>query len=234
MNYKCKYDQVKLELAHRYNEELKRVDLEDIYSDDYHSGIFLAAPHESYFSGGMKVFIIGQETRGWMSNECEAKQRQPITLNGIRTSMESTLHFNLKSPGTSKFRQFYKVASKRLCINSFNPSNAALWSNQFCVSYKGKNALKSPKFNAIQNLSFQLLRAQFEILKPDIAIFTTGHGRDDYLKQCFTTYETVQIHKPKRLWEFMVGDVRCFRTNHPTWGGSNQFLREAVKYAATI
>lgn len=234
MNYKCKYDEAKLELAQRYHEELKRVDLEDIYSDDYHSGVFFAAPHESYFSGGMKVFIIGQETRGWRSNACEAKLRQPISLNGILTSMESTLQFNLKSPRASKFRQFYKMASERLCINSSNPSNAALWSNQFCISYKGKNAVKSPKFRAIQYLSCQILRAQFEVLKPDIAIFTTGYGRDDYLKQCFTTYETIQIHKPKRLWEFMVGDVRCFRTNHPTWGGSNQFLREVVKHAAAI
>lgn len=232
MNCHSEYEQVKSQLAERYFRALQSADLENIYSDNNHSGIFLSAPHASYFSGSMKVFIIGQETRRWRDKDCEARQRQPISLNGICTSMEKTLWFNLKKPGTSKFRQFYKAASKQLCIDSSDPSNAAVWSNQFCISYKGKNSVKSPYIEAIEDLSFQILRAQLEILKPDVAIFTIGHSRDSYLKKCLPAYETVKVHKPKRLWEFMVGDVRCFRTNHPTWGGSNRFLHEAVEHAS--
>lgn len=232
MNCPSEYDQVKLKLAERYLDALQSVDLESIYSEDHHSGIFLPAPHEAYFSGGMKVLLVGQETRGWRSKDCEAKQRQPISWDGILASMENTLRFNLKKPRTSKFRQFYKSASKRLCSKSSDPSNAAVWSNQFCISYKGSNSIKSPKIEIIKDLSFLILRAQFEILKPEIAIFTVGSSRDAYLKQCFPMYKTVEIHEPKRLWEFMVGDVRCFRTNHPTWGSSYPFLREAVERAS--
>lgn len=225
-------DQVKLKLAERYFEALQSADLESIYSEDHHSGIFLPAPHESYFSGGMKVFVVGQETRGWRSKVCEAKQRQPVSWNGVLASMDNTLRFNLQKPRTSKFRQFYKSASKRLCVGSSDPSNAAVWSNQFCISYKGGDAIQSPKIETIKDLSSRILRAQFEILKPAIAIFTVGHSRDAYLKQCFPLYKTVKVHEPKRLWEFLVGDTRCFRTNHPTWGGSNPFLREAVERAS--
>lgn len=232
MSNLSEYEQAKSELAERYFKAFKSVDLESIYSEKHHSGIFLPAPHESYFSGGMRVFVIGRETRGWRSKDCEARQLQPISWNGVLASMNDTLCFNLKKPSKSKSRQFYKLASKRLCIGSSDPGNAAVWSNQFCISYKGKDSIKSPKIEAIRDLSFRILRAQFEVLNPDVAIFTVGHSRDSDLKQCFPEYKTIKVHEPKRLWEFMVGDVRCFRTNHPTWGGSNPFLRQAVELAS--
>ena len=232
MSSSSERDQVRLKLAERYYDALQAADLESIYREDHHSGIFLAAPHEAYFSGGMKVLIVGQETREWRSKVCEAKRRQTISLNGVLAWMDNTVCFNLKKPRTSRFRQFYKSTSKRLCTESSDPSNAAVWSNQFCISYKGSNSVKSPKIEIIKDLSFRILRAQFEILKPEIAIFTVGHSRDCYLKKCFPMYKTVEIHEPNRLWEFMVDDVRCFRTNHPTWGGSYPFLRAAVERAS--
>jgi len=38
----------------------------------------------------------------------------------------------------------------------------------------------------LKEISYSVLRAQFEILQPDVVIFTTGPGRDRYLKECFT------------------------------------------------
>lgn len=230
MNQDFDYDVVKSQLAQRYYEILESAQLKTIYETAYHSGVFLPAPHESYFTAGKKVFIVGQETRGWRNKDCEAKSHQKMSIEGVISSMDKTLSYNLEKPKKSKFRQFYKSASSQLCGDSTDLENAALWSNQFCVSYKGRSTTKSPQLEAIQYLSNQLLKAQFEILKPDIVIFTTGHSRDKYLKQCFTC-ETVLIHKPERLWEFMVGDTRCFRTNHPSWGGSHYYLREAVNKA---
>lgn len=230
MNQGFDYDAVKSQLAQRYYEVLANAHLDKIYGAAYHSGIFLSAPHESYFTAAKKVFIVGQETRGWRSKDCEAKLHHKMSIEGVVSSMDDTLSYNLKMPKQSKFRQFYKSASSQLCADSSDPENAALWSNQFCVSYKGRSTTKSPQLEAIQHVSSQLLQAQFEILKPDVVIFTTGHSRDKYLRQCFA-YETVQVHEPKRLWEFMVGETRCFRTNHPSWGGSQYFLREAVNKA---
>ena len=230
MIMKYNFDIIKSQLAQRYHKILAETDLEKIYSSDHHSGIFLPAPHESYFSGDTKVFIVGQETRGWRNKNCEAKLHQHMSIEGIVSSMDETLSFNLNKPKTSKFRQFYKYASNQLCSSSDNPDNAALWSNQFCISYKGKSTLKSPQFAAIERLSYDILQTQFEILKPDIVIFTTGSSRDKYLKQCFT-YESSKVHTPRRLWEFKMGQALCFRTNHPSWGGSHKFLRDAVNKA---
>lgn len=233
MSPKIDLEQSKSELARRYFDTLSNADLKSIYNDERHSGVFMASPHESYFSGNPKVFIVGQEPRGWRTQKCEAKLNQPISMDGVLNSMDDSVSFNLKDPKRSKFRQFYKSASSELCCESNDPKNAALWSNQFCISYKKKNATKSPNIAVIRQLSMDILRIQFEVLKPDIVIFTTGHSRDKFLKQCFT-YKSINKHTPKRLWEFTIGDTRCYRTNHPRWGGSAQFLKDAIGLAKAI
>ena len=223
------YELSRSKLASSYLVALKNAVLSGIYSVPSHSGIFLPTPHPAYADSQRRLFIIGQETRGWRNNECEAKLSSTVSQHSIVSSMGKSLSFNLKKPKRSKFRQFYKSASSELCSESSDPMNSALWSNQFCISYRKKSSVKSPEFKSIKLLSFEILRTQFELLKPQFAIFTTGHSRDKYIKQCFPDYETVKVHTRKRLWEFKVGETRCFRVNHPRWGGSSAFLNQTVQ-----
>lgn len=222
-------DRIKL-LEKRYQEILSQFDFSEIYSDKHLSGVFLAKPEESYFSASRKVMIIGQETRGWREGSCKIRNGYNTDLESIVDSMNASVNFNYKEPKKSRFRQFYKKASKTLNPTSSNPKNSAVWSNQFCMSFKKKSPRKSELFPQIQELSSLLLKAQFEILKPDVVIFTVGSGRDFFIKETFK-HETIKVITPRRLWHFKIGDTHCFRVNHPRWSGSYPYLNEAIDLA---
>lgn len=220
------------DLRNKYLEILSAVDLSVIYGSKELSGVFLPMPSRAYMSSKRKVVIVGQETKAWRNKTCEAKLLGSVKLAEVIKSTEAALACVKKKPGRIKFFQFYKKASSELCAGSSDPSNAALWSNQFCISFNKGSPIKSDQFESIKNLSYKLLRAQFKILAPDIAIFTVGSSRDRFIKECFEAqYKTESVVVPDRLWHFKIGNTHCFRTNHPRWTGSSQFLESAIELA---
>lgn len=94
--------------------------------------------------------------------------------------------------------------------------------------------MKAPSFKVIESLSAKLLRAQFEVLKPNVAIFTVGSARDQFIKDTFHELETQSVIHPRRLWHFKIGDTHCFRTNHPRWSGSKRYIDEALALAKEV
>jgi hypothetical protein len=213
------------ELENKYNLILRGFDLSKLFSDSKLSGIFLAMPDQSYFKSSIKVMIVGQETRSWRDKECVIRNQHNIDFDSIRESMSASLNFIKKNPGRSRFLQFYKKASSRI---NFGEVNSSVWCNQFCVSFKGGSPVKSKNFNQIEELSSLLLRAQFETLKPDVAIFAVGSSRDKFLKETFVC-ENSKVITPRRLWNFKVGNTNCYRVNHPRWYGSSKYIDEAIE-----
>ena len=214
------------ELENKYCQIIGSNDLEKLYENKHLSGVFLAAPSHSYFESKRRVMIIGQETRSWRAAKCQIKNEYRSDVYAVRDSMQATLEFNKRKPKTSRFRQFYTKASIDLTRATVNMKQAAVWSNQFCVSYKGNSPTKSSAFPEIRELSKKLLLAQFEVLKPDVAIFTVGSARDKYIKEAFDC-KTIDVVVPRRLWHFKIGDTHCFRCNHPRWYGASSFLNQA-------
>jgi len=224
------YKSMVYELENKYYEILKKYDFNMLYEDTNLSGIFLAKPDRSYVSGNCKVMVVGQETKKWRNDNCDAKNVKKVNIDSVRSSMNASLEFNKKPPKRSKFRQFYKKVSKSLCKDNLDPNNSAVWANQFCISYKSGNPVKSNVFETIKELSSELLKAQLEILNPDVVFFTTGSGRDKYIKDVFD-YETIKVIEPLRFWHFKIGDINCFRTNHPRSTYSHPYLQRAIELA---
>lgn len=218
------------DLRSRYLDILSDFDLVKIYSSPGLSGVFLPMPSRAYVSSRRKVFVIGQEAKSWRDSSCGAKLNTTVSLEDVEKSMTHTLEVNKRKPGRVKFRQFYKRASSELSAESLDPSNAALWSNQFCISYNKGSPVNSPQFSEIKAMSYELLRAQFDILKPDVAIFTVGANRDRFIKECFD-YADSEVIEKERLWYFKVGGTRCFRTNHPRSWRSAPYLEDAIALA---
>lgn len=223
------YQKLPAQLAEKYAEILTGADLKEIYNQTPDlSGVFLASPSAEYGQSKIKTMIIGQETRSWRNESCAFKALEVFGHAQVLESMQETVSFNENKANKSKFRQFYLSTSKELC----GDERAAVWSNLFCVSYNKGSPIKSPKFEAIQKLSAALLKAQFELLSPDVAIFVTGSSRDRFIKQAFEgqiSESTVIV--PRRLWHFKIGNTHCFRTNHPRWGGSQEYLKAAIEKA---
>lgn len=214
-----------------YMEILDQTDLEALfsYSQDI-SGVFLPCPAKEFFDGKPRYIICGQETTGWRNSSCGMRNKLLVSEEYVTASMQQAEAFGTYGAKRSKFMQFYRSAAMRLRPEA--PA-AALWSNQFCASFRAASPVSLPPeiFLILKELSYSVLRAQFEILQPDVVIFTTGPGRDRYLRECFPNYESVEVIEPRRLWHFKVGDVRCIRTSHPRWVKGTQYLDRAVDLA---
>ncbi|ASI93576.1 hypothetical protein [Vibrio rotiferianus] len=201
-------------LEEAYYSILKKTDFSRIYSTKNLSGTFLACPDESYFESKRKVLFIGQEPKTWRIN-CPIRHGSNVSREIIKQSMSDSLIQSKMPPGKHKLLRFYNKCSSELSGGGKESSCSAVYSNQFCMSYNRKSPEKSTAFSMIANLSNQLLKAQFDILKPDVAIFTTGSSRDSHLKSAFI-YSDSKVIEPRRLWYFKVNETHCFRINHPS------------------
>ncbi|MBL4835562.1 MAG: hypothetical protein JKY26_16470 [Pseudomonas sp.] len=217
-----------------YMEILDQTDLEALfsYSQDI-SGLFLPCPAKEFFDGNPRYIICGQETTGWRNILCGMRNKRLVNEEDITASMQQAEGFARVGARRSKFMQFYRSAASRLRPKA--PA-AVLWSNQFSASFRSASPVNLPPeiFRILRELSYSVLRAQFEILQPDVVIFTTGPGRDRYLKECFTGWVSVKVIEPRRLWHFKVGEVHCIRTSHPRWVKGNEYLDRAVDLAKEL
>jgi hypothetical protein len=222
------------ELKSEYNKVLEQSEIEALFSAHSElSGVFLSSPSQNYFTSHPRVFVVGQETRGWRNKTCCLKNQLSIDEVGIDASMKESQEFSSSGAKQSTFLQFYRKLSSTIDSDSMD---AALWSNQFCVSYNSGSPASLPpaSFDIVKKLSFNLLRAQIDILKPSVVVFTTGPDRDKYIKECFPEYETVEIIEPRRLWHFKVGDINCIRTSHPRWVAGTEYLDRAIQMVQEI
>ncbi|MFC1234402.1 hypothetical protein [Vibrio sp. F74] len=209
------YKEAILQLEAAYQEALSSADFSKIYATPHLSGVFLACPDETYFESKRKVLFIGQEPKAWRTY-CPIRHGEKITEKLIRESMFDTLKQSKLPAKKHKLIKFYKRCSLELAEGVQEFQHSAVYSNQFCMSFKKRSPDSSPAFSMIADLSKRLLKAQFDILKPDVAIFTTGSDRDSYIKQALENYRTVEVIVPRRLWHFQVNDTHCFRINHPS------------------
>ena len=219
------------DLKAAYIKILQRTDFKSLFDGfEELSGVFLPCPAESYFESSPRVMIVGQQTKGWRNKLCNLRNKRVVDDAGILASMYHTQTFARRGAKQSAFMQFYRKASGRFCPGA---RDAAIWSNQFCLSYKSGSPTELPTdaFKTVATLSYDLLKAQIEILQPDVVIFTTGPDRDKYIKECFPEYETVEILEPRRLWHFRVGGIHCFRISHPRWVAGTKYLNKAIELA---
>ncbi|WP_156821581.1 hypothetical protein [Halomonas smyrnensis] len=217
------------ELREEYSRVLNQSEVEALFSAHAElSGLFLPSPSPNYFKIHPRVFVVGQETRGWRNKTCPIKNEFSINDAVLDASMKVSQEFSSSGAKQSTFLQFYRKLSATIDPGS---RDGALWSNQFCVSHNSGSPVSLPpvEFDIVKKLSFKLLRAQIDILKPSVIIFTTGPNRDKYIKECFPEYETVDIIEPRRLWHFKIGDVNCIRTSHPRWVEGTEYLDRAIK-----
>ena len=214
-----------------YVQALQRADLETLFATpDALSGVFLPCPAETYYASKRRVLVVGQETRGWRNKSCSLRATSQVNDAEVAASMQATWEFASHGARRSKFMQFYRQVSAQV---SPGTRDAVVWSNQFCVSFESGSPVRLPHaiFHVVKELSYDLLRAQLDILQPQVVIFTTGPARDRYLKECFPHYQTVKVFEPRRLWHFKIGEIHCLRTSHPRWARGTEHLDRAIQLA---
>ena len=102
------------------------------------------------------------------------------------------------------------------------------WANLFGFAWNGKSPMRWPNFPMLLDISERLLKAQIEILKPDIIIFANGASSAKFRRQYFphtgehsvctnlADYREQGIANDQ-LWQFHLnGTIQCYRIQHPS------------------
>jgi hypothetical protein len=205
------------------------------------SGLFLPEVDAAYLQSKVRVMLIGQETRGWGKElrTLAASDQTPQALRAyVQAQMTVYRKFSPTAPGTSKFRQFHSKLHATLGKSVAADRTAVFWGNLLCVSLNGKSPRKASEIESIAAISRRLLSIQLEILRPDLIVFGTGYGYDQFLKQQLGDYTTLPGLKPKHYWPFEVHNPRfkAWRVRHPrrlTHDIKHELL-SAVRACATL
>ncbi len=136
---------------------------------------------QAYIDSDIKVIIIGQETDGWFGQLNEGEM-------SVEKLMEAySGYFNQRADhGKRAFwnRKNYRYFEDEITKYYHDKNVSFIWNN---ISKIGSDGRGKPG-SSIENLErnhFNIFLREFEILKPDIAIFTTGSTRDSYIKHHF-------------------------------------------------
>lgn len=231
-------------LLARYVQVLDIHELVRLAQEEKHgklSGLFLPEVNEAYLQSKARVMLVGQETTGWRHGlqTLAAKDRTQQTLRAyVDGQMAVYRGFFSRPPGRSIFRQFHGKLHASLGDMVAADRNAVFWANLFCVSLNGRSPLKASELSAIAEMSRALLKIQFEVLRPDIVVFATGHRYDRFLKKQVGAYTALPGLRPGHYWPFEVHGpaFKAWRVRHPrrlTRDVKHELLRAIRACAAT-
>ncbi len=180
------------------------------------AGLFVGSVSDEYLGSSRRVMIVGKETRSWIGGLRKAENFHDAETY-IGHAMQRHAAYLQDPQAKSKFFQFYKETSRKFAGNKPALPKSVAWANLFCLSYKTQTPVQAMgQFERIKNLSRELLRAQIEVLEPDVIFFVTGASYDKYIKEFFEISEGRAIVK-KSLWSFKADGIPCYRTTHPQW-----------------
>lgn len=113
-------------------------------------------------------------------------------------------------------------------IATHSGNEGLVWANLFCFSCKGSSPARTTLLRIIKELSEQLLKLQFQALKPDTIIFANGTSSATIRQQYFpykgpesvcseSRHFIEQGIATKQLWSFKLDNkYQCFRIQHPS------------------
>lgn len=201
------------------------------------SNLFLPdVPRE--WTPGKRVLVVGRETRGW-------KPENPINpADGLHCCIQKLMkmhekHFNnmMARRGERGMRFFNFVRN----VAAITGKGNVAWSNIFALDWKNgiPTEAKTPHYSALKELSEKLLKAQIEVLEPDVIVFACGDAGNIVRREFFPTKGENAVcfdgrtfeHTPnKYLWSFkLYGKIQCFRLGHPSSRGeAHQAARKKV------
>ena len=147
----------------------------------------LAYATEKYCHAKIKILIVGQETYGWGVDAFCNIEKSMLGTNDFQTAS----NYN-----NSPFWQFIKELSSSLNGEEYYTMDSVAWTNLFKLSND-----KLPTYIVKSNhelaqeycKSFQTLKKEIEILKPDMVVFTTGPNYDYWLQQQFDGVQYLSV-----------------------------------------
>lgn len=189
------------------------------------SGVFLQGVSEAYLEASRRIMVVGRETRGWT----HVNDQDPyLSLEdyieramGKHQRCLATFIRAKRDRGASYFNYLRELST------DYGPEGIT-WANLFAFDWNKKSPKDWPHFETLLCISERLLKAQIEVLAPDIIIFANGATSAKYRARYFPFtgensvcnefgYYKDQGIPSGHLWKFRLNEsIQCYRIQHPS------------------
>lgn len=203
--------------------------------DDKHlrelSSPLLISISDAYLTAPVRVMFVGKETNGWGSKlgaYYAGKDALPVLMKCYQQQMGRT-----KWPG-----RFFPMLTRAARELAGAQADAIAWTNLIRMDWEhGKGFSRNSKdfSEALTKISQETLRFEVALLKPDVIIFACGANYDSVIKATFPNRTNSAAIVKRALWQFNVGEILCFRSQHPqAIRKKNSLLKPAEAYYTEI
>lgn len=189
------------------------------------SGLFLPGTSPGFKQASKRIMVVGRETRSWEV----LKADEPFADLGdyIHRAMGVQQKHFAQCIGSKadKGESFFNFLRK---LRQADANTAIAWANLFSFAWRRGSPSRWRYFEELKAVSKQLLKAQIDILQPDIVIFANGASsariRQEYfphkgeLSVCTDLGDYRDQGIPlSQLWRFrLFGSIQCYRIQHPS------------------
>ena len=183
--------------------------------DDKHlrelSAPLLISISAAYLRAPVRVMFVGKETNGWWG--------KLSAYYAVEDSLAELMQRYQQQMGKLKWGgRFFQMLSRTARELNGAQADAIAWTNLMRTDREqGKGYSRNSKeFSAaLTKMSQEMLRFEVELLKPDVIIFACGTSYDSVIKETFPHRTNSEPVVKRALWQFNVGKILCFRSQHP-------------------
>jgi hypothetical protein len=167
---------------------------------------------EAYRASDLKIMFFGQETNDW---EGPFGQGIDHLLNTYQDYFREVKDHQHHRPFWNMVREYTKSVQQK------NPHMKIdyVWNNILKVGRAENIGKPLPEIVALQQKYFPVIKAEIEILQPDVVVIFTGPNYDEHIKYEFPGAEFIKIQELKEREICAINSkylpARTFRTYHP-------------------
>lgn len=189
------------------------------------SGLFLPGTSEAYLHASRRIMVVGRETRRWnVVTDASPFVCLDDYLQQAMSKQQTHLAKHLpdtRDKGASFFNLLRDLADD-------HGQEGIAWSNLFSFAWNGKSPMRRENFSRLLEVSERLLKAQIDILKPDVIIFANGASSARFRRQFFPHQGEHSVCSKRsdyrdqgisinQLWQFHLNEsTQCYRIQHPS------------------
>jgi hypothetical protein len=174
-----------------------------------------------YLIAPVKLFVVGQQTRGW---------QKKTEGDAITYLIQRYEHFHLGQ----RYRRtpFWQACHQlNLKLNPDGPQYGFIWSNLIKIDQNKHRPVAEIEEKVCT--AFPVLPLEIQISRPDVVVFFTGPNYDFRLKKTFygLTFQAIAGYKVRTLARVIHNSLpyNSFRTYHPAYiRRSKQLLLEEI------
>jgi hypothetical protein len=217
-----------------FSEELKKAD----YITNFAMPFLLDIPDE--INNKFRIMIYGQETWGWHDGK-DIDSWIENGMNGYRRFFWDKNFY--KEYGKSSFWQAFRFYEKNIPIilreSNVDIEPIFIWNNISKLGLgKGKTGVNDLS-RELERQYFNVIREEFDIIKPHLVIFLTGPTRDHDIKFSFKESQfkrACDTFSQRKMALININGIEAVRLYHPAYfGGFNKkYKKESLEVIRKI